>query len=175
MPSVIHGIWVNVRERFVVVMESTFYDEMLTTAEAAGPNIVGTPILGGRMSDNTIILLGVTPVPPDSVFDEKAGVRGTEGLDEYFRKMQAESGGRANYVGEWHSRHSFDCGPSDVDRVAMAGLLERPDAPDAMVLVVAALGGSFRESPELSVTVFAKGGREVKLSLVRAPGKGSWE
>jgi hypothetical protein len=88
------------------------------------PNETGGVLLGSFDLKRRIAYVADTiPSPPDSVERPMAYIRGCQGLLEGVHKIEGQTGGMLQYVGEWHSHpDGFSLQPSKDDRDEFAWL-----------------------------------------------------
>lgn len=101
---------------------------MTAALNKAGKREIGGIMMGEHVGENTFRLLDVSVQTKGGTF--AFFVRRAEAfvqqLTRFFSVTQREYT-RYNYIGEWHSHHSFALHPSPTDIVAIEQILEDPD------------------------------------------------
>ena len=139
--------------RYLVAVRKRCLTEMLRMAQEHQPVEIGSSLYGCYSSDGRrAIVLGTTPVPPDSRSSACSFVRGVMGLAEFFRDLFTRSRGRRHYVGEWHSHPNVSPQPSALDWARQREISEDPAMQCAECILIV-LGGTLEHSPHLGVYV----------------------
>ena len=118
----------------VLVLESVF-TKIEDWCEKAGRKETGGRIAGHYPRDDTVVVSKVMGPAADSVQRDRTFDTGTEGVEEWLRKHEANG---LSYVGEWHSHPSAPPIPGKVDRDTMAGIANDEDYanPNPLLLIM---------------------------------------
>ncbi len=141
-------------------------ETLVSALTTAGPREIGGILMGEHVGADTFRIASITVQTRGGAF--ASFVRLVQyvvrPLAEFFCKTDHQYT-RFNYLGEWHSHHSFDLGSSSADRSTMRELVEDPavGANFAILLIV-----RLRAKTELEgrITVFLPGGRTETGHLV---------
>ncbi len=131
---------------------------LIAALASAGRREIGGVLMGEHVATNTYRVASLTIQSHGGTF--ATFVRLIEGIlrpiADFFRKTNHRYT-RFNYLGEWHSHHSFSLTPSTVDMQTMRELVDDPEVgPNFAVLLTVRL----EEDGQLSgsVSVFLHGG-----------------
>jgi len=139
--------------RYSVTVRKRCLMHMLSKAREHQPVEIGSSLYGCYSSDGRrAVVLGTTPVPPDSQSSACSFVRGVRGLAEFFRDLFTRSRGRRHYVGEWHSHPNVSPQPSALDWARQRELSadHSMQCPECILIV---LGGDLEHHSQLGVYV----------------------
>ena len=147
--------WRSSCGRYSVWLRKRCLAEMLRMARAHEPAEIGSSLYGCYSSHGRLaVVLGATPVPPDSRSSASWFVRGVSGLAEFFHDLFKSSHGRRHYVGEWHSHPNVSPRPSVIDWARQRELTEDPtmQCPECILIV---LGGDMQNASQVGVYVYS--------------------
>jgi proteasome lid subunit RPN8/RPN11 len=133
-------------------------ERLVTALREAHRREIGGILMGEHVSTNTFRVSDITIQTKGGTF--AAFVRLVEELiaplRDFFHRTRRDFT-RFNYLGEWHSHHSFRLEPSDCDRTTMVDMATDSDLGARFVtLLLVRLGVS--NSLETAVTVYTSDG-----------------
>lgn len=97
----------------------------------------GGILIGYRVDDRTVCITEVSPPGPRALMRRRFFRRDTRFLQRWLDRRHAVSGGRDDYLGEWHVHHAIDAPPSCVDKRELWRIAKRKNYPtDAPVLLI---------------------------------------
>lgn len=156
--------WRSRCRRYSVAVRKRCLTEMLRMAREHQAAEIGSALCGCYSSDGRrAVVMGMTPVPPDSHSSTRAFVRGVVGLAEFFRDLFARSRGRRHYVGEWHSHPNAPPQPSAIDWARQRELAEDP-AMECAECILIVVGGNLEQDPRLGVYVHSRERGQIALT-----------
>ncbi len=133
---------------------------------AAGKREIGGILMGEHVQESVFRVASVT-VQTDGgsfAFFVRAVKDFLRPLTEFFNKTKCQYT-RFNYLGEWHSHHSFALTPSSQDAASMRDLVDDPRVgAQFAVLLIVRLNSDQKLAG--SVTVFAPGGEQREGELI---------
>lgn len=127
------------------------------------PNEIGTSLVGQYSSDgHEAIVVGISPVPPDSQSGPFTFTRGIKGLRNYFLRVYRRFQGRRHRVGEWHSHPGSAAVASQLDDKYQMSIAKnkREKCPEAILIII---GGDRDSAAELGVYVYSRTRGKVAL------------
>lgn len=120
-----------------LVLSSATLVRFREALEKGGTREVGGILMGEHVEDNTFRITDVTVQEHGGTF--ATFVRLVEGivgpLRSFFRATRHQYT-RFNYIGEWHSHHSFDLVPSERDRATMVSIIGDPSVGARFVVLL---------------------------------------
>jgi len=97
----------------------------------------GGILLGHRANDTTIQITRASPPGPRAKHRPFSFARDTRFLQRYLDDLHDRSGGKEDYVGEWHVHQALDAPPSRTDRRSLWRIASRRNyATENPVLVI---------------------------------------
>lgn len=96
----------------------------------------GGILLGHEVDDHTLRVTAVSPPGPRALKRPRFFRRDTKFLQRWLERRCERSGGRDDYVGEWHVHHALDAPPSCVDCKALRRIASKPNYPTNTPLLV---------------------------------------
>jgi [CysO sulfur-carrier protein]-S-L-cysteine hydrolase len=115
--------------------------QMVAALSEAGPREIGGILMGEHVGPNTFRVKDITIQRKGGTFATFVRVvRNIIGpLQAFFRKTHHDYT-RFNYIGEWHSHHSFALSPSPTDHKSMIQIIDDPQfGANFVVLLLAKL------------------------------------
>lgn len=105
-------------EPVTLILPDVMIDAMRSESERGLPNETGGVLLGHVDAPGCTVITGVVGPGPRALHTRTRFRRDGEYSQQEVDRLHAESEGRDDYVGEWHS-HPASVGPSGVDRGSM--------------------------------------------------------
>lgn len=96
----------------------------------------GGILLGHEVDDRTLRVTAVSPPGPRALKRPRFFRRDTKFLQRWLERRCELSGGRDDYVGEWHVHHALDAPPSCLDCAALRRIASKPNYPTNTPLLV---------------------------------------
>jgi integrative and conjugative element protein (TIGR02256 family) len=97
----------------------------------------GGILIGHNVDPTAVRVTRISPPGPGAVHRRYFFARDTRFLQRYLDDVHDRSGGREDYIGEWHVHPSLDAPPSYVDRQALFRIARRQNyAPSNPVLLI---------------------------------------
>ncbi len=127
--------WSAVYERAIIEANTR---AAITGHAQSMPNLeTGGILIGYEVDPKTVSITRVSPPGPGAVHRRYFFSRDTRFLQRYLDQFHDQSGGREDYVGEWHVHPGLDAPPSYVDRRALWRIARRNNyAPTNPVLLI---------------------------------------
>lgn len=102
-----------------LILPVTVVEAMRAESDGGLPNETGGVLVGYADSAGRTVVTGVVGPGPQALRTPTRFRRDGEHAQAEVDRLHRDSGGRDDYVGEWHS-HPASVGPSSVDRGSMA-------------------------------------------------------
>jgi integrative and conjugative element protein (TIGR02256 family) len=96
----------------------------------------GGILLGYEVDERTLRVTAVSPPGPRAIKMRYFFRRDTRFLQRWLERRHELSGGRDDYVGEWHVHHALDAPPSCVDRNALWRIARKANYPTSTPVLV---------------------------------------
>lgn len=142
-----------------VLLPPEIQEQLISALRAAGRREIGGILMGEHVGANAFRVVSVTIQTRGGAFASFVRLvqHVVRPLADFFRKTSHQYT-RFNYLGEWHSHHSFELNPSTTDAETMRELVDDPEVGATFaVLLILRLDGD--RDLRGSVTVFLPEGR----------------